>query len=307
MDERPVPRPGSDAAAALDRVAPVVERLAGDLAGTGIAVVLTDAQGRVVARPARSVLAELDASRLDADELSRQGLVAAEAPVRDPRNGTRLGTLSLVCPSDVANALLVPVARRAAHDCALRLLEGSSARDRLLDEEFLRARRGSRAPLVVVGERTLLMNAAAVRIMAPFTRHQLWDAACRAVADGQSVFDLDGGDAAPNVTLSVAAVHDGGEVVGVVLRLGDAAAATKASRAISRPVFGWRSLTEAERALASLVGAGLTNKQAAARLFVSPHTVDSHLRHIFRKLDITSRVELASLVATQREDERLTA
>ena len=41
------------------------------------------------------------------------------------------------------------------------------------------------------------------------------------------------------------------------------------------------------------------NRQAAARLFVSHHTVDSHLRHIFRKLDINSRVELAWVVSAQ--------
>jgi DNA-binding CsgD family transcriptional regulator len=66
---------------------------------------------------------------------------------------------------------------------------------------------------------------------------------------------------------------------------------------MNRPPFGWESLTATERTLASIVGQGLTNKQAAARLFVSRHTVDSHLRHIFRKLGINSRVELAALVA----------
>jgi DNA-binding CsgD family transcriptional regulator len=62
--------------------------------------------------------------------------------------------------------------------------------------------------------------------------------------------------------------------------------------------LGWTSLTDAERALADLVGVGLTNREAAARLFVSRHTVDAHLRNIFRKLDITSRVQLAHVVAT---------
>ena len=68
----------------------------------------------------------------------------------------------------------------------------------------------------------------------------------------------------------------------------------------SRPVLGWRSLTPSERRLAAFVGDGMTNKQAAARLFISHHTVDAHLRHIFRKLDIRSRVELAKLVTIQR-------
>jgi len=55
-------------------------------------------------------------------------------------------------------------------------------------------------------------------------------------------------------------------------------------------------LTEAERAIARLVGAGLTNQQIARRLELSPHTVNYHLRKIFHRLAIHSRAELASLV-----------
>ena len=69
--------------------------------------------------------------------------------------------------------------------------------------------------------------------------------------------------------------------------------------ASERASLGWDSLTESECRLAWLVAEGLTNRQAAARLFVSHHTVDSHLRHIFRKLDINSRVELAWVVSAQ--------
>jgi DNA-binding CsgD family transcriptional regulator len=45
-----------------------------------------------------------------------------------------------------------------------------------------------------------------------------------------------------------------------------------------------------------LVGAGFTNRQTAARLYVSPHTVDAHLRHVYEKLGINSRMELSHLV-----------
>lgn len=65
----------------------------------------------------------------------------------------------------------------------------------------------------------------------------------------------------------------------------------------SDPRFGWESLTTAERSVAEAVGAGLTNADAARRLFVSPYTVDYHLRQIFHKLGISSRVQLASLLA----------
>ncbi|AGL18891.1 AAA family ATPase [Actinoplanes sp. N902-109] len=56
-------------------------------------------------------------------------------------------------------------------------------------------------------------------------------------------------------------------------------------------------LSPAEHKVALLVADGLTNIQTAERLFLSRHTVDSHLRHIFSKLGLKRRVELAALVA----------
>jgi DNA-binding CsgD family transcriptional regulator len=64
-----------------------------------------------------------------------------------------------------------------------------------------------------------------------------------------------------------------------------------------RPDTSWTALTEAELAVARLVAEGLTNRDAAARLFISPHTVSSHLRHVFAKLGVNSRVELTRLAA----------
>ena len=58
---------------------------------------------------------------------------------------------------------------------------------------------------------------------------------------------------------------------------------------------GWAALTTSELFVARLVAEGLTNREVAERLFVSPHTVNSHLRHVFTKLGINSRVELARL------------
>ncbi len=56
-------------------------------------------------------------------------------------------------------------------------------------------------------------------------------------------------------------------------------------------------LTKAERRVADVVARGLSNKAAAAELFVSVKTVDAHLQSIYRKLAIRSRTELAVLVA----------
>jgi DNA-binding CsgD family transcriptional regulator len=63
-----------------------------------------------------------------------------------------------------------------------------------------------------------------------------------------------------------------------------------------RPAGGWQSLTATERAVSLLVAEGLTNGAVARRLYISPHTVNTHLRHVFAKLDISSRVALAAVV-----------
>ena len=57
----------------------------------------------------------------------------------------------------------------------------------------------------------------------------------------------------------------------------------------------WAALSPREVAVARLAAEGLTNQQIGRRLRVSPHTVNYHLRRIFRKLNLRSRVELARL------------
>ncbi|HEX6528119.1 MAG TPA: AAA family ATPase [Streptosporangiaceae bacterium] len=66
-----------------------------------------------------------------------------------------------------------------------------------------------------------------------------------------------------------------------------------------RPAVGWASLTETEVATCNLVAQGLSNQQVAEQMYVTANTVAFHLRQIFRKLGISSRVELARLVAEQ--------
>jgi DNA-binding NarL/FixJ family response regulator len=59
-------------------------------------------------------------------------------------------------------------------------------------------------------------------------------------------------------------------------------------------------LTESEKRVVLLVAEGLTNPQIATRLFVSPQTVKTHMKNVFRKLGVSSRTELTVLVV--RED-----
>jgi DNA-binding CsgD family transcriptional regulator len=68
-----------------------------------------------------------------------------------------------------------------------------------------------------------------------------------------------------------------------------------------RPSAGWESLTDTELATARLVAQGLTNQRIANQLFISTHTVAFHLRQVFRKLDIRSRVELTRIALEHAE------
>jgi DNA-binding CsgD family transcriptional regulator len=63
-----------------------------------------------------------------------------------------------------------------------------------------------------------------------------------------------------------------------------------------RPAGGWESLTATEQAVSQLVAEGLTNGAVARRLYISPHTVNTHLRHVFAKLGVPNRVALATVV-----------
>jgi len=67
-----------------------------------------------------------------------------------------------------------------------------------------------------------------------------------------------------------------------------------------QPASAFETLTSAERQVAERVADGLTSRQIAAELFVSPRTVDAHLAHIYRKLGISTRARLAAMVVARR-------
>ena len=85
---------------------------------------------------------------------------------------------------------------------------------------------------------------------------------------------------------------------GQQLTLDEAVAyATRKGGGRKRPATGWASLTPAELEVARLAGEGLRNDAIARRLFIAPGTVKVHLTHIFAKLGITTRGELAAQAA----------
>jgi predicted ATPase/DNA-binding CsgD family transcriptional regulator len=68
----------------------------------------------------------------------------------------------------------------------------------------------------------------------------------------------------------------------------------------SRPASGWASLTPAEQSVVRLAADGLSNPDIGSRLFMSRSTVKTHLSHVYAKLGVTNRTELASLAARHR-------
>ena len=59
----------------------------------------------------------------------------------------------------------------------------------------------------------------------------------------------------------------------------------------------WESLTPAERKVVALVTEGLTNPQIAERLHLSPWTIQTHLKRVFKKLGVRGRADLAARAA----------
>jgi DNA-binding CsgD family transcriptional regulator len=68
-----------------------------------------------------------------------------------------------------------------------------------------------------------------------------------------------------------------------------------------RPSAGWASLTPTEKQVVKLVVEGLSNPQIGQRLFISRGTVKTHLAHVFAKLGVSTRAELA-VAATRHDD-----
>jgi DNA-binding CsgD family transcriptional regulator len=155
--------------------------------------------------------------------------------------------------------------------------------------------------------RGLLDQNATILMQAAITHRHPWAAATAFEDAGMVMFEGDHPDNARALLedalvryRELTASHDVARVRGLLENSG---AWRRRGRRAGRPVSGWESLTPIEREVARLVAEGLTNREAAERLYLSRHTVDFHLRSIYRKLAITSRVELTRLVL-ERGDSR---
>jgi DNA-binding CsgD family transcriptional regulator len=129
-------------------------------------------------------------------------------------------------------------------------------------------------------------------------------AAALARADAAIVLAQRGDHAAPETSRqAVADLRDVGAFAAAARLLLSAPEVAPARKRAQRPQTGWAALTPAELRVVELAARGATNKEIAQELWLSPYTVDTHMRHSLAKLGLRSRVALARLAA-ERESAR---
>lgn len=214
MDRIEVPyREADGAAERLVRGAePILNRFAEQLADTNVSIVLADCNARVVGRWAgdRSALRGLARLSIDegfvlAEDLAGtngvgtvleelrpvtifgeehyseplQRLVCVGAPIRNPLTRRIEGVLDLACPTNEATGLLVPTLLDLSAQIEHELSARSSARERIVFDEFLARSRETSVALVGLSEQYMVTNAAAADLLESRDQHLLWEQVAR--------------------------------------------------------------------------------------------------------------------------------
>lgn len=303
--------------------APVMTAVSADLPDLPIALLLTDSNCHVIERWTRTVqtaivmdgvgaaagfvcdeafigtnsigLAAYNASPAVvrgfehyADSLTH--VSCASSPVFDPLAGQFVAIVNLTSADPAYSPLMPALVGRVVHETEQRLLTETGAHSTALHDAFVRARNAASGPVVALDAISMYVSTAACTVIDAAEHPALWSWAERAVRtrSADDSFHLRSGSR----PLRCRAVHDGPQLVGAIVWLTD-----PGPQALRAHCGYALTLTASERSVAEHVAAGLTNREAAAALFVSPHTVDYHLRQIYRKLNLQSRVELARLVS----------
>ena len=126
------------------------------------------------------------------------------------------------------------------------------------------------------------------------------DQARRAIGCARRPVDLPAFDATLELLRSElgSTAFDAAWAAGSRLSLDDVVAFVRRTRGQrGRPSTGWASLTPTELEVVRLVAQGLNNPDISAKLFMSRATVKTHVSHVFTKLGVTNRTELATIAA----------
>jgi DNA-binding CsgD family transcriptional regulator len=310
---------------------PVLDELIGDLAGAIVSVVLTDQGGHVIDRRVvhRGLRGDLDAIALAPGSVYAEARIGTNAigtalaqeapsmvvgtehfadvftpmacaavPLADPESGRLIGAFDLTCRARDVSPLMLSLARRGAREIERRLLDDKGIAERVLLQHFLQRRRGAKGPLLLLSENRMITNGAADHLVSPDDAALLWDQARRALAsdsEDRSELVLSGGT---TVALACEPVFDGGILLGSLVRLTEinTGGGESGGQPVDSKPAGLTGLTDTEQSVTALAVEGLTNRQVAERLFMSRYTVDTHLRSIYRKLGVNSRLALARAV-----------
>jgi len=127
-----------------------------------------------------------------------------------------------------------------------------------------------------------------VLALTSFTEEELIQNALQAGAIGYLLKDV----TADELAQAIRAAHGGRATL-------SPAAVQAMVHAATQPPTPGHDLTERERVVLALLVKGLNNTEIAEKLFVSPSTIKSHVSHILRKLDVTSRTEAAALAVRE--------
>ena len=236
-------------------------------------------------------LAALLAGADGAGELDRQTSVQVLDPLAD-------GPLSTTSPRMYADTapltrLLLDAGRRADAKSVVARLEDFAAQHQdfpFLEPAALHAR------AVLDGDPDIALRAVALSLgdPRPLVRAAVLEDAGRLLPDTRAAEAVPLLETALESYAAAGAERDAARVRSLLRARG-----VRPPTSGPRSAPDWPELTESEFAVVSLVARGATNREVAERLYLSPYTVNSHLRHVFIKLGIRSRVELAHL-ATSR-------
>jgi transcriptional regulator of acetoin/glycerol metabolism len=242
------PPPSSSALRQLS--APVLDELVTHIADTPLAVILADRTGRVIHRDAAmsATLAAMDDRSVDVGfslaetdvgtngvgtslEAKRPAMVigddhflrsfqpftCANAPVVDPITHRVEGTVGVLCPVEETTPLLLPTALQLSAQIGELLLERATPDERVLLEQFLRRRRGTKRAIATIGAGVFIATPAAQRLLEGVDHAGLWEEVEAAVRESSSAtIDIERPSGGP-LHLRCRPVYRAGEIGGATV------------------------------------------------------------------------------------------